>query len=301
MITPCGRRVRFKTVAASVAALLVSATPLAAQDISINFGQGAAAGGGLNERIIQLIALLTVLSLAPSILVMMTSFTRIVVVLSLLRTALGTATAPPNSVVISLALFLTAFVMGPVLTKVYDAGVKPLVANEITVNEAFDRASGPLRGFMEKNVREKDLQLFMDMSGEAPPKSPEDVSMRVLVPAFMISELKRAFEIGFLLFLPFLIIDLVVASVLMSMGMMMLPPVVVSLPFKLIFFVLVDGWTLVAGSLIQSYWTEPSPTPAAPFRQPSPACASDRRARADCRPRPRQSRIAARWRAGRAE
>jgi flagellar biosynthesis protein FliP len=253
MTSPWGCRVRFTTVAASLAALIVSATPLAAQDISINLGQGAA-GGGLNERIIQLIALLTVLSLAPSILVMMTSFTRIVVVLSLLRTALGTATSPPNSVVISLALFLTAFVMGPVLTRVYDVGVKPLIANEITVNEAFDRASGPLRSFMEKNVREKDLQLFVDMSGEKPQK-PEDLSMRVLVPAFMISELKRAFEIGFLLFLPFLIIDLVVASVLMSMGMMMLPPVVVSLPFKLIFFVLVDGWTLVAGSLIQSYGT----------------------------------------------
>jgi flagellar biosynthetic protein FliP len=253
MTSPWGCRVRVTTVAASVAALIVSATPLAAQDISINLGQGTA-GGGLNERIIQLIALLTVLSLAPSILVMMTSFTRIVVVLSLLRTALGTATSPPNSVVISLALFLTAFVMGPVLTRVYDVGVKPLVANEITVNQAFDRASGPLRGFMEKNVREKDLQLFVNMSGEKPQK-PEDLSMRVLIPAFMISELKRAFEIGFLLFLPFLIIDLVVASVLMSMGMMMLPPVVVSLPFKLIFFVLVDGWTLVAGSLIQSYGT----------------------------------------------
>ena len=246
-----GCRVRIRTVAASVAVLIVSATPLAAQDISINLGQGAA-GGGLNERIIQLIALLTVLSLAPSILVMMTSFTRIVVVLSLLRTALGTATSPPNSVVISLALFLTAFVMGPVLTRVYDVGVKPLIANQISINDAFERASGPLRGFMEKNVREKDLQLFVNLSGDKPQK-PEDLSMRVLIPAFMISELKRAFEIGFLLFLPFLIIDLVVASVLMSMGMMMLPPVVVSLPFKLIFFVLVDGWTLVAGSLIQSY------------------------------------------------
>src|ERR1700744_1753756 len=194
MIEICGRRVRFSTGAASVAALLVSATPLAAQDISINFGQGAS-GGGLNERIIQLIALLTVLSLAPSILVMMTSFPRIVVVLSLLRTALGTATAPPNSVVISLALFLTAFVMGPVLTKAYDAGVKPLVANEITVDQAFERGAVPLRAFMEKNVREKDLQLFMDMSGEKPPAKPEDLSMRILIPAFMISELKRAFEI----------------------------------------------------------------------------------------------------------
>jgi flagellar biosynthetic protein FliP len=152
-------------------------------------------------------------------------------------------------------MFLTAFVMGPVLTQVYDVGVKPLVNNEISINVAFDRASVPLRGFMEKNVREKDLQLFMDMSGEKPPDKPENLSLRILVPAFMISELRRAFEIGFLLFLPFLIIDLVVASVLMSMGMMMLPPVVVSLPFKLIFFVLVDGWTLVAGSLIQSYGT----------------------------------------------
>jgi flagellar biosynthetic protein FliP len=248
---PSGRRVRLATVAAGVAVLAATATPGAAQDISINLGPG----GGLNERMIQLIALLTVLSLAPSILVMMTSFTRIVVVLSLLRTALGTATAPPNAVIIALALFLTAFVMGPVLQGAYDAGVKPLVNNEITVEQALERASGPLRGFMQKNVREKDLRLFLDMSREAPPAQAEDISLRILIPAFMISELKRAFEIGFLLFLPFLIIDLVIASVLMSMGMMMLPPVIVSLPFKLIFFVLVDGWTLVAGSLVQSYGT----------------------------------------------
>jgi flagellar biosynthesis protein FliP len=246
-----GRRVRLATVAAGVAVLMATVSPGAAQDISINFG----AGGGLNERMIQLIALLTVLSLAPSILVMMTSFTRIVVVLSLLRTALGTATAPPNTVIVALALFLTGFVMAPVLQRAYDAGVKPLVNNEISVEQAFERAAGPLRAFMQKNVREKDLQLFLDMSREAPPAQPEEMSLRILVPAFMISELKRAFEIGFLLFLPFLIIDLVIASVLMSMGMMMLPPVIVSLPFKLIFFVLVDGWTLVAGSLVQSYGT----------------------------------------------
>lgn len=229
-------------------AAALASSPAAAQDVSINFGQG-----GVTERAIQLIALLTVLSLAPSILVMMTSFTRIVVVLSLLRTALGTATAPPNAVIIALALFLTAFVMGPVLQRSYDEGVRPLVANQITVEQALERGVAPLRGFMQQNVREKDLQLFMDLSKEPPPATPEQMSLRILVPAFMISELKRAFEIGFLLFLPFLIIDLVVASVLMSMGMMMLPPVVVSLPFKLIFFVLVDGWTLVAGSLVQSY------------------------------------------------
>jgi flagellar biosynthetic protein FliP len=238
-----------RTTLAVFLVTLASATAAAAQDISINFGQGA----GLTERVIQLIALLTVISLAPSILVMMTSFTRIVVVLSLLRTALGTATAPPNAVIVSLALFLTAFVMGPALQQAYDAGMRPLINNEITVEQAFERSSEPLRAFMLKNVREKDLQLFANLTSEKQPEKPEDLSLRILVPAFMISELRRAFEIGFLLFLPFLIIDLVIASVLMSMGMMMLPPVVVSLPFKLIFFVLVDGWSLVAGSLVQSY------------------------------------------------
>ena len=239
------------TGAAVLVTLLSLAGPAFSQDVSINFGQGA----GLTERVIQLIALITVLSLAPSILVMMTSFTRIVVVLSLLRTALGTGTAPPNAVIVALALFLTAFVMGPAFQNAYDAGIRPLLNNEITTEQAFERSTGPFKTFMLKNVREKDLALFVDMSREAKPATPEDVSLRILIPAFMISELKRAFEIGFLLFLPFLIIDLVVASVLMSMGMMMLPPVVVSLPFKLIFFVLVDGWTLVAGSLIQSYGT----------------------------------------------
>ena len=220
-----------------------------AQDISVAFGQGT----GLTERVIQLIALITILSLAPAILIMVTSFTRIVVVLSLLRTALGTATAPPNSVLISLALFLTAFVMAPVFERAYDEGVRPLVAGDIDTQQAFERGSEPFRGFMMKNVRDKDLRLFVDLSREPRPERAEDMPLRVLVPAFMISELRRAFEIGFLLFLPFLIIDLIVASVLMSMGMMMLPPVVVSLPFKLIFFVLADGWSLVAGSLVQSY------------------------------------------------
>ena len=228
---------------------MTAASSAVAQDISINFGQGA----GLTERVIQLIAFLTVLSLAPSILIMMTSFTRIVVVLSLLRTALGTATAPPNAVIVALALFLTAFVMGPALQRSYDLGIRPLMNNEISVEQAFERSSEPLKLFMQRNVREKDLALFSDLSREPRPAAIEEMSLRILVPAFMISELKRAFEIGFLLFLPFLIIDLVVASVLMSMGMMMLPPVVVSLPFKLIFFVLVDGWSLVAGSLVQSY------------------------------------------------
>ncbi|MEI8143858.1 MAG: flagellar type III secretion system pore protein FliP [Alphaproteobacteria bacterium] len=220
-----------------------------AQDISINLGQGS----GVTERVLQLIALMTVLSVAPSILIMVTSFVRIAVVLSLLRTAIGTQTAPPNSVIVGLSLFLTGFVMAPTFQASYEAGVRPLLDNQIEMQQAFERGAGPFREFMIKHVRERDLALFQELSREPPPATPQEVSLRVLVPAFMISELRRAFEIGFLLFVPFLVIDLVVASVLMSMGMMMLPPVVVSLPFKLIFFVLVDGWNLVAGSLVRSF------------------------------------------------
>ena len=176
------RRVLFFSSLLTAASL---AGPALAQDISINLGQG---NGGVTERAVQLIALLTILSIAPSILIMMTSFTRIVVVLSLLRTALGTATAPPNSVILALAMFLTAFVMGPVLQKSYDDGIRPLVANQIGVEDALQRASVPLRGFMQKNVREKDLKLFVDLSGEPPPATPEEMSLRILVPAFMISE-----------------------------------------------------------------------------------------------------------------
>ncbi len=183
----------------------------------------------------------------------MTSFTRIVVVLSLLRTAIGLQTAPPNSVMVSLALFLTFFIMQPTLQAAYDQGVAPLLAGQIQVQEAFDKGSVPLHDFMAANVRQEDVQLFYDLSSEPPPADAATIPLKILVPAFMISELRRAFEIGFLLFLPFVIIDMVVASVLMSMGMMMLPPVVISLPFKLIFFVLVDGWHLVAGSLVRSF------------------------------------------------
>jgi len=233
----------------ATALLLAGTTSALAQNVTIGFGED----GGVTERAVQLIALVTILSLAPSILVMVTSFTRIVVVLSLLRTAIGIQQSPPNAVVISLALFLTAFVMGPVFQSAYDKGIEPLINNEIELNQAFDAASKPFQGFMLNHVREKDLGLFLDLSGDTEAEKAEDVSLRVLVPAFMISELKRAFEIGFLLFVPFIVIDLVVASVLMSMGMMMLPPVIISLPFKLIFFVLVDGWHLVAGSLVQSY------------------------------------------------
>ena len=173
-----------------VAIALLLSVPAHAQDVSINFGQGS----GLTERVIQLIALLTVLSLAPSILVMMTSFTRIVVVLSLLRTALGTATAPPNAVIVSLALFLTAFVMGPAFQRSYEVGIRPLVANEINAEQAFERSAAPFKAFMLKNVREKDLKLFNDLAKETLPSSPDQISLRILIPAFMISELRRAFE-----------------------------------------------------------------------------------------------------------
>ena len=221
----------------------------AAQAVNVDLGTGA----GLTERVVQLIALITVLSLAPSIVIMTTSFVRITVVLSLLRTALGLQQSPPNAVLVSLSLFLTAVVMGPTFTQAYDDGIKPLLDKQVELPQAFDAAADPVKAFMLKQVDKKDLELFVRLSKVEKPRVAQDLPIRVITPAFMISELKRAFEIGFLLFVPFLVIDLVVASVLMSMGMMMLPPVVVSLPFKLIFFVLVDGWRLVCGSLVESF------------------------------------------------
>ena len=217
-------------------------------------------GGMFTDRMVQIIALITILSLAPSILIMMTSFVRIVVVLSLLRTAIGVQTSPPNAVIVSLALFLTLFVMGPTLHEAYQAGVQPLMAGTMTTEDALTKAAVPVKKFMLGHVRDADLKLFLDMRKEVVPKNPVDIEITTLAPAFMLSELKRAFEIGFLIFVPFLIIDMAVASILMSMGMMMLPPTIISLPFKLIFFVLVDGWRLIAGSLVQSYMHSPPPT-----------------------------------------
>ena len=224
-----------------------------AQSFNLDLGGVGAQGTGVSERAVQLIALLTVLSLAPSVLVMVTSFTRIVVVLSILRTALGAGTAPPNAVIVSLALFLSAFIMAPTFKEAYAVGVQPYTAGTIQLEEAFTRGSVPFKTFMLKQARDKDLALFLDMTDKARPTDPSQIELQVLIPAFMISELRRAFEIAFLLYLPFVVIDLVVASVLMAMGMMMLPPVAVSLPFKLIFFVLVDGWNLVAGSLVKGF------------------------------------------------
>lgn len=231
--------------------LLVPSLPTEAlaQSISVDLGQD----GTLSGRVVQLLLLVTVLTLAPSILIVMTSFTRIVVVLSVLRSALGTQQTPPNVVLISLALFLTGFIMAPTLQVAWVDGVSPLMAEEIEPAEAFTATTAPFKTFMLANVREADLELFLDAAGGERPATPEAVSLTSLIPAFVISELRRAFEIAFLIYVPFIVIDLVVASILMAMGMMMLPPVLISLPFKLIFFVLVDGWHLVAGSLIQSF------------------------------------------------
>ena len=229
--------------------LMLAALPASAQQFSLDLGEG----GSTTSRMVQLIVLITVLSIAPAILVTVTSFTRIVVVLSFLRQAIGAQTAPPNMVIVSLALFLTGFVMSPTLDAVYHDALQPLITNKIDEMEAFSRASKPISAFMIKQVRDQDLKLFFDLSHTPMVEKPEDTPLQLLIPGFMISELRRAFEIGFLIYLPFLVIDMLVASVLMSMGMMMLPPATFSLPFKLIFFVLVDGWYLITGSLVQSF------------------------------------------------
>ncbi len=233
-----------------LALTIVTAAPAAvAQTISVDLGEG----GTFTGRLVQMILLVTVLALAPSVLIVVTSFTRIIVVLSLLRSALGVQTTPPNVVLVSLAMFLTFFIMQPVLEQSYNEGIAPMMEEKLEQREAIAKAAQPFHSFMISHVRDKDLALFSEMAGIGPVAQPADVPYRALIPAFMISELNRAFEIGFLIFVPFLVIDMAVASVLMSMGMMMLPPVIIALPFKLIFFVLVDGWGLVAGSLVRSF------------------------------------------------
>lgn len=229
-----------------------------AQSLNLDLGDGPTT----SARIIQITLLMTVLALAPSILIMVTCFTRVVVVLSFLRTAMGAQQTPPNVVLVSLALFLTFFVMQPVFEKAWDSGMRPLINNEIDEETSFKRSMEPFHAFMVRHTRDKDLALFMGLAKIAMPEvkgnkteTKAQLPLRAVIPAFMISELRRAFEIGFLVFLPFLIIDMVIASLLMSMGMMMLPPTVISLPFKIIFFVLVDGWYLISGSLVQSYGT----------------------------------------------
>jgi flagellar biosynthetic protein FliP len=225
--------------------------PAQAQSLSLDLGAPGQAGA--TTRLVQITALISVLSLAPSLLVMMTAFTRIVIVLSLLRSALSTQATPPNMVLIGLALFLTFFVMQPVLDQAWTVGLLPMSQGHVSELEGLRLAAEPFHRFMAANVRDHDLRLFLDIGNMPAPADAAQTPWRALVPAFVVGELRRAFEIGFLLFLPFLVIDMVVASVLMSLGMMMLPPSVVSLPFKLVFFVLIDGWTLVAGSLVRSF------------------------------------------------
>jgi flagellar biosynthesis protein FliP len=264
-----------RLLAAVLPCMLLAAMPAAAQSVSISLGAGgaaAAASGGqsLTTNLVALIVGTTLLALAPGLLVVATAFTRIVVVLSMLRTALGLQQSPPNTVIVSLALFLSAFVMAPVLERVWHDAAKPLIEGAITEEQAAERAISPFRNFMEANVRDRDLALFVDIARWQPPREEHagapaeapaaadtrhQVPMHILSAAFLTSELSKAFQIGFLLFLPFLAIDIAVSSVLMGMGMMMLPPVAISLPFKLVFFVLVDGWGLVAGSLVRGFAT----------------------------------------------
>ena len=244
------------TLALTCAALLAfagdanAASSASGPSITVDLGNAAK---GQTAVVIQILGLLTVLSLAPAFFIMVTSFTRIVIVLSFLRQAIGTQQAPPNQVLVSLALFLTFFVMAPVWQTVYGHAVQPLMAEQITQEEAFTRGMVPVREFMLRQVREKDLALFVDLAKLPKPATAQDLPTHVVIPAFILSELRVAFQIGFLIYIPFLVVDMVVASVLMSMGMMLLPPVVISLPFKLILFVLADGWFLVVGSMVKSF------------------------------------------------
>ncbi len=236
--------------------ILISIKLNAAETIpipTITIGVGESTNPSDLVKTLQIVLLLTIITLAPSILVLMTSFTRIVIVLHFLRQALGTQQMPPSQVVVGLSLFLTFFVMSPVIKQINNTALQPYLKKEITQKEAFNKALIPLRKFMLKQTREKDLALFLSFSKNKKPKNIDEVSTLTIIPAFVISELKTAFQMGFLIYIPFLVLDMVVASVLLSMGMMMLPPVMVSLPFKLMLFVLADGWNLLVGSLIKSF------------------------------------------------
>jgi len=243
-------------LAAGLAACLLAVPAYAAQAGLPAFTSAPAAGGGQTYTLsIQTLLLLTSITFLPAIVLMMTGFTRIVIVLSLLRHALGTQSSPPNQVLVGLALFLTLFVMSPVIDTIYTEAYQPYSQNKMSMDTALEKAVVPLKAFMLRQTRETDLGLFARISGSGELKAPTEVPMKILVPAYVTSELKTAFQIGFLVFIPFLIIDMVVASVLMSMGMMMLSPVMISLPLKIMLFVLVDGWNLLLGSLMQSFYT----------------------------------------------
>ena len=247
---------RVLPILVAIAILLPAARALAAAPLplpSINIGVADSTKPSEVATSLKVLILFTVLSLAPSILMMTTSFTRLIIVLSFLRQALGTQQAPPNQVIVGLALFLTFFIMSPVFTKVNNDAFQPFLAGQITQDEAWEKGTAPLKTFMLANTREKDLSMMVALSKMPRPANAREMGMTVVTPAFVLSELRMAFQMGFLIYIPFLVIDMVVASVLMSMGMMMLPPIMISLPFKLMLFVLVDGWNLVVGSLIKSF------------------------------------------------
>lgn len=236
--------------------LLFAPAAFAADPGVVAFTSTPAGGGGQTYSLsLQTLILITSLSFLPALLLMMSSFTRIIIVLSLLRSAIGTPSSPPNQVLIGLALFLTFFVMSPVLDKIYKEAYLPYSENQFNLEQAYEKGSVPLKAFMLRQTRETDLALFVKVSNSEPIQSRDAVPMKILVPAYVTSELKTAFQIGFVVFIPFLIIDMVVASVLMSMGMMMVSPSVISLPFKVMLFVLADGWNLLIGSLMQSFYT----------------------------------------------
>jgi flagellar biosynthetic protein FliP len=241
-----------KRLALAFLVLLAGTTATLAQQLDL--GAIGQADGATVGRIIQMFGLLTILSVAPGLLIMVTSFTRFVIAFSILRAGIGLQTTPANLIIISLSLFMTFYVMAPTFDQAWNSGVRPLMDNQISETEAFERISDPFRTFMVRNVRDQDFDLFADLARErGDTVERETVDLRVLVPAFMISEIRRGFEIGFLIVLPFLVIDLIVATITMAMGMMMLPPTVVSLPFKILFFVLIDGWNLLVGSLVRSF------------------------------------------------
>jgi flagellar biosynthesis protein FliP len=239
--------------------LILISTPLNAEETSgipnslLSIDLNSSKDAGQLTVVLQIFILLTILSLAPAILIMLTAFTRIVIVLSILRQAIGAQQSPPNQVIIGLALFLTLFIMTPVWNNVQENAITPYINKEITQKQAFERAVVPIRKFMAKQTREKDIAMLVAVSKIEKPKNIDDIPMTVLIPSFVISELKTAFQMGFLLYIPFLILDVVISSILLSMGMMMLPPVMISLPFKLMLFVLADGWHLIVGSIVKSF------------------------------------------------
>ncbi|MFO8086013.1 MAG: flagellar type III secretion system pore protein FliP [Desulfobacterales bacterium] len=235
--------------------LLLSCVPALAQELpGLTLNMGQASGPKQVSMVLQILILLTILTMAPAILLMTTSFIRIVIVLSFLRQAMGTQQMPPNQIIIGLSMFLTFFIMSPVFSQINETALQPYLNEQLEEKAALQLAVNPMRDFMFNQVREADLKLMIEIAGNEPPESKEEISTLTLIPAFMLSELRRAFQIGFMIFVPFLIIDMITASVLMTMGMLMLPPIIISLPFKVLLFVLVDGWNLIVGSLMQGFY-----------------------------------------------